>query len=152
MKQLKIFLPALLIVMYFSFSGFFGSSAPKTENYILQIGDTSHVFDVFGATSVVVTVVDSSNSLNDTIYVQTRGGDTTSSVAFYWSTIAIHNVGIAAQTTFLTNTCDGVASDGTTRTYALAPFDVYTQIRVLRSNESTNDLYAPRTKISVKSK
>lgn len=129
--------------------GFF-SDNPVIRNSILQIGDTTEVYDVFGAKSVMITVVDSSNSLVDSLYAFVQGGDTTSTVNFYWAPVAVHDVGNA---TLTTNTVLIKPGDGTNGSYIIAQPDgspiPFTRLRIVRSNKSTNDLYAPRTKISV---
>lgn len=58
----KIFVIVIFLSIYVMSSYGFFSDNPVIRNSILQIGDTTEVYDVFGAKSVMITVVDSSNS------------------------------------------------------------------------------------------
>lgn len=141
-----IFLTAYVVTSY----GFFGGDNPKVQNTILIQGDTTQAFDIFGAKNVMITVVDSSDTKVDTIYCFVQGGDTTSTVNFFWSQVALHDV---AQTTITTNVSTMIPGDGVTKSYLIVtpdskPFP-FTRIWIIRSNKSTDNLYSPRTKIGI---
>lgn len=157
MNKIKILIPVMVMMFFLiSFAGIFGGTSPKVQNIILQADDTTRYVEVYGASNVVVTIVDSSNSLQDSILVQVRGVDTTSTANFGWSTVAIHDLG---QTTTTTNVALMQPGDGVTKSYTLnvnplVGTDVYTAIRLVRINQrtSTSAAYAGgRTKIGVKS-
>ena len=143
--KIKILIFAFFVSLL-SFQGWFGSDV-KTQNAILQLGDTTEIFDVYGANNVILTVVDSSNLKVDTIHVQFQGGDTTSTVEFYWSIISLHDL---AQTTTTTNVASAIPGDGVTKSYQLVSPDAkgypFRRVRVVRSNTAA---YAPRTKINI---
>lgn len=149
---------AIFIALFFSVF-LIGSNTETTEtkqrevtptNALLQFTDTTEVFDVTNAKVVTICVVDSSDSKADTIFAFIRGGDTTSTSNVYWSQVALHDV---AQTTTTTNVASMIPGDGVTKTYSVVSVVgsgvIFTQLRVVRSNESTNDAYTPRTKIAV---
>jgi len=141
--KLKIFATLLFLVIAFGFQKE-AKSQDAVETFF-AVGDTTETFNVpAGANKIFITVVDSSVAGTDTIWAQIKisGGVVTS-----YSPLAVRNANATAPTTYVTSMIPG---DNTAGTYQFDAKEIPgATFRVYRSNVSTNNAYAPRTRITV---
>lgn len=142
MKKLII---TLLFVM-----GFVFNSYSQSKEYTFTIGDTTTTFSVNKAKVVYFTFKDSSMTGTDTMHITIE--QEFSNGVILNSVVALYAL---SQTTTTTRVAGSLVSpgDNTTVTYAWYPNGVTASevrftgtFRILRLNESTNDLYAPKTR------
>ncbi len=140
MKIIKLVIVLLLALILQKES----KSQDAVETYF-AIGDTTETFTIPpGSDRVFITVVDSAMAGTDTIFAQIKisGGVLTS-----YSPLSVRNTNATALTTYVTSMIPG---DATAGTFLFNSADIPgATFRLVRSNESTNDLYAPRTRITV---
>ena len=141
--NLKIFAITIFLFCVFAFQD--NVKAQDAQETFFTIGDTTETFSIPGGVSkVFITVVDSSLAGVDTIFAQIKisGGVVTS-----YSPLAVRSANATAPTTYVTSMIPGNDATGTFQFDAKEiPGGTF---RLVRSNESTNDLYAPRTRITV---
>jgi len=138
--KLKIFATLLFLVIAFAFQ----KEAKSQDETFFTIGDTTETFSVSGNPSrVFITVVDSSIAGTDTIFVQVKQNG----VVTAYGQLAVHDANATAQAT---NVVSMIPGDTKTGIYWFNVSDIPGgTFRIVRSNESTNDLYAPKTRIFV---
>ncbi len=134
-----------LTLLLFGLTELANSQIIRTQETFFTIGDTTETFQISGnAKGVLITVVDSSLAGVDTIYVQGLTGGNSSDIRY--STISALDMNRTADATYVTPL---IPTNGLTRSYLLDQKAVWRAIRIVRSNESTDDLYAPKTRIVV---
>lgn len=138
----------ILIIFAFLFSFILTSESKsqilETQETFFTIGDTAQTFQLGNNTKyVLITVVDSSLTGTDTIYVKGITGANGSDLRY--SLLSTYDLYRTAQATLVTYMSPG---NGLTKSYMLneVPFRA---LYIVRSNESTDDLYAPKTRIVV---
>ena len=138
--KLKIFATLLFLVIAFAFQ----KEVKAQDETFFTIGDTTETFSVSGNPSrVFITVVDSSIAGTDTIFVQVKQNG----VVTAYGQLAVHDANATAQAT---NVVSMIPGDTKTGVYWFNVSDIPGgTFRIVRSNESTNDLYAPKTRIFV---
>ncbi len=132
------------ILLFFAFAFAFQEEAKAQGETFFTIGDTTETFSVSGNPSrVFITVVDSSIAGTDTVFVQVKQ----SGVVTVYGQLAVHDANATAQAT---NVVSMIPGDTKTGVYWFNVSDIPGgTFRIVRSNESTNDLYAPKTRIFV---
>lgn len=142
MKSIKSILATVFVVMLlFTATGWFGGAGnPQSQETVFTVGDTAELFNVANASTILLTVVDSALAGVDTIKCQIVTGLTVNR----FSLVAMHNL---AQPTATTNDTLLIPTNGLTRTYEYKSNVPISKVNVYRTNESTNDAYAPRTRI-----
>jgi hypothetical protein len=140
MKNLKLIIALFLMLVFAN-----QVKAQDQLEILFTIGDTIETVNIpSNIRTVFVTVSDSSVAGVDTISVLAL----TKSTRGLKSPIATHSINATAPTTYIANPI--VAGNGLTVTYS---FDAQAVpgglFEICRLNESTDDLYAPKTRISV---
>ena len=132
------------ILLFFAIVFAFQKEAKSQDETFFTIGDTTETFSVSGNPSrVFITVVDSSIAGTDTIFVQVKQNG----VVTAYGQLAVHDANATAQAT---NVVSMIPGDTKTGIYWFNVSDIPGgTFRIVRSNESTNDLYAPKTRIFV---
>lgn len=134
----------LILTLFCAFS----IQAQSDIETFFTIGDTTETFYVDGNTNMVyITVADSTLTGTDSIHLFVITGTRP-----YYSPVSVRDVNSTALTTYVASA--GVAGmipgAGLTRTYAFEPKQIPgNRFIILRSNESTDDLYAPKTRIVI---
>ncbi len=137
-----IFAILLFLVLAFGFQK--EAKSQDAQETFFAVGDTVETFSVSGNPSrVFITVVDSSIAGTDTVFVQVKQ----SGVVTVYGQLAVHDANATAQAT---NVVSMIPGDTKTGVYWFNVSDIPGgTFRIVRSNESTNDLYAPKTRIFV---
>jgi len=132
------------ILLFFAIAFGFQKEAKSQDETFFTIGDTTETFSVSGNPSrVFITVVDSSIAGTDTVFVQVKQNG----VVTVYGQLAVHDANATAQAT---NVVSMIPGDTKTGIYWFNVSDIPGgTFRIVRSNESTNDLYAPKTRIFV---
>lgn len=140
MKQIKSLIAISLFLIALSFT----SEVKAQDETFFAVGDTTETFSVSGNPSrVYITVVDSSVAGTDTIWVQVKQNG----VVTTYGQLAVHDANATAQAT---NVVSMIPGDANTGVYWFDVKDIPVgMFRIYRSNRSTNNAYAPRTRIFV---
>jgi len=122
----------------------------KTAGYqedALRFTDTTAQFFLSGEKNIAITISDSTLIGTDTVFAFIKTGNLGIITGLARSSqIAVHNL---AETTTTTNVDRMIPGDGLTRTYIYESiFPIY-ELWLVRSNKSSNNAYAPVTRVIV---
>jgi len=121
----------------------------KYEDYIIKAGDTVKTVNTFGTKRIEITVVDSSDSKTDSLYVLQGTGDAST----VYSKVSLLDAEQTTKTTNIVLIPSVASTDGTTKTYIVTGSEYVTEVRIVRLNVGSTSggfPYAPRTKIFIK--
>lgn len=147
MKRLKnlLFL-ALVVASCFVALSVQAQSNVDIQEDVLTFNDTTATFTIpYNATKVMITLVDSTISGTDTVYAYVG---TYSSFGTRYAAVAPHDLNGTAQTT---NVSPMIPGNGNTRSYLIDYGIPIQSVYLIRSNESTDDKYQPKTRIVISS-
>lgn len=140
----------IILTIFLLFAGIFlvniesKAQIISSQETFFTIGDTTETFNVpSNATRIVITVVDSSLAGVDTVFVKGITGISGNDVRY--SLLSVYDLARTAQATLVTSM---IPTNGLTKSYLLTEVP-WRSIQLVRSNESTDDLYAPKTRIVV---
>lgn len=140
--KLKLILTVALLFCLFKISN---AQILNTQETFFTIGDTTETFQIGGnVKGVLITVVDSSLTGTDTVFVKGLTGANSSDNRY--SLLSVYDMYRTAQATLSTSMIPG---NGLTKSYYLDLTIPFRAIQIVRSNQSTDNLYAPKTRIVV---
>lgn len=134
-------------LMLLAFTGVQAQNTGTIEFALINTDTTELVSLPQGAKNIVITVVDSALAGVDTIFAFVRTGGSGNLPARY-SPLAVHDL---YQTTTATNVDRMIPTNGLTRSYIIPVTMILPTMDLffVRSNESTDDNYLPRTRMVV---